>query len=171
MGLMGDGDRWVLGSCDRRSGSGSGSVISTLPLGYHANGERARNELFSLRQPTLKTVQGRAGKDITVQVIPHWYCSWEFLYSSVEVRMVRNLWGWLVRVQLSAGSTWVGGTATSFLTTLNIKVSRRFCHRSSRVLQPSWVSMAVTLLLGLWFPTMNLAALQLTRLILLMSLA
>ena len=54
-----------------RPGSGSVSDIGTFPLRYHADGERARSKLFSFRQPNLKTVQGRAGNDITMQVIPH----------------------------------------------------------------------------------------------------
>ena len=51
---------------------------------------------------------------------------------------VRNLWGWLAQVRLSAGSWWVGGTAICFSMTLNIKVSQRFWRWYSRVLQPSW---------------------------------
>ena len=32
---------------------------------------------LDLRQPTLKTGQGGAGNNITVQLIPNWYCLWE----------------------------------------------------------------------------------------------
>ena len=70
----------------------------------------------------------------------------EYLYDVELLPMPRNLKLWLDLVRESVGISWVVGSATSLCTTLYIMVRRWFSRRCSKIDQPSWVNMAVTLL-------------------------